>query len=234
MIPERMRHDGSGSAEKEALKPKANAWRKRFEASLKEVMEDSKSDRAQLLEVIWEDGIMGRILPDDPEEKEAREKLHKAVWSGERTDPKLYWRIMYSAAASREGMRHGWSIMSSGDSLVVGAFDAINRSVEPEKKLDFYPELKTDQKVNPYEIIFADIISRAKAELENLGVTPPQELIPMGAKGEYKGIKVKIDRYTFDGKVYLQAENYEGHEALYKLSAGMGVDPDELDLESFK
>ena len=81
-----------------ALKEKAQAWRKRYEDALSAIADRQDAKLDDLVEVIWEQGILDRIAPIDAEEKRARKELRGDLWDGTRDDPELYLRIMYSAA----------------------------------------------------------------------------------------------------------------------------------------
>lgn len=220
------------SPNKEALKEKAGAWLGRYEEKIEEILNAEKIDRAELIDALWEYGIMGRIAPKDEIEKNARMQLEKAVWEGNREDPKLYWRILYSAAAAKNATEKNYSIMAGSHGYITGAFQGLYGVLASPKAEDTFPEMKEGK--NPMIAVIDGFMDRAKKELEKRGVKPPEKLPQIGAKGKWNGIEVTIGSYTDDGLVWLKTESEEDHMKLYKFTHGRGAPPDEINPDDFK
>jgi len=105
--------------------------------------------------------------------------------------------------------------------------------LDPKNYPTIYPESKTNSQIKPDVIILEKIINRAKMELKNRDVNPPEKLIPFGAVGKWQGIDVTIDRYDFDGKIIFKVASPKDWDALYKLNAHNGVSPDKLNPDDF-
>ena len=227
-----------GEANREALKEKAHAWHKRFDEALEEFLVEEEFDFDKFIDVIWEKGILDRVAPKDEEEKRARQGVGSKVWEGERDDPELYWRIMYSAGHIREFSERQFTMHAAGFADV-GIYQGVVKLLYSEKHEKFRKKLYPDRKSNPVVIVSDEIIERAKKELETLGVESHKKLIPWGAVGKYEDIEVEVDRYMEDGLVSLRALNYEDHMKLYDLAnlkrkhPGL-VSPSELDPKDFK
>lgn len=217
---------------KEALKEKAGAWLGRYEEKIKEILSAEKIDRVELIDALWEYGIMGRIAPKDEAEKNARVALEKAVWEGDREDPKLYWRILYSAAAAKNAAEKNYSIMAGSHGYITGAFQGLYGILASPKAEDAFPEMKEGK--NSMIAVIDDFIARAKKELEKRGTKPPEKLLPIGAVGKWNGIEVTVENYTDDGLVWLRAEDLDDHTKLYRFTHGRGASPDEINPEDFK
>lgn len=216
----------------EEVKEKAGAWLRRYEEKIEKILSAEKIDRAHLIDTLWEYGIMGRIAPKDETEKNARIALEKAVWEGDREDPKLYWRILYSAAAAKNAVEKNYSLAAGSHSYITGAFQELYGILASPKAKDAFPEMK--ERKNPTIIIIDEFMNRAKIELEKRGVKPPDKLLPIGAKGRWNGIEATIETYTDGGLVWLKGDSTEDHMKLYKFTHGRGASPDEINPKDFK
>ena len=56
------------------------------------------------------------------------------------------------------------------------------------------------------------------------------EIIPEGTSGVFRGIPVTLESYTDQGLIWLKADTYEGHNALYEHQKSGGVSPENLRL----
>lgn len=205
----------------------AEAWQERYSLRLDDFYKQEHPVLDQLIDIIWEEAVLGRISPVNAQEKEVRQALEKTVWPGDRNDPTLYWRLIYSIASSKEAIDRGYSIAASGSSLIVGAYQAVYQAYLTQKSTELFGEQ------NPQLTILDEIAKRAKEKLQELGVTPPDRLVPIGASGIWKGIPVKVGQYLEDGRVWLEAVNYEDRMRLYDAGASQGVEPEELDIDNF-
>lgn len=216
----------------ENRKEKAGRWQARYEEKLDMVLNSDKIDRSALVDVLWKEGVLGRVAPEDREEKHARMQLEKAVWKGKRDDPELYWRILYSAGAAKNAVEKRYSITAGSHGYITGALQDIYKISSSPKAESVFPETKEGE--NLAIILIEELIDRAKKELEKRGVKPPKKLLPIGSKGKWNGIEVTIESYTDDGLVWLKTESEEDHMKLYKFTHGRGASPDEINPEDFK
>lgn len=216
----------------ETRKEKAGRWQARYEEKLDSVLNSDKIDRSALMDVLWEEGVLDRVAPEDREEKHARMQLEKAVWKGKRDDPELYWRILYSAAAVKNAIEKNYSIAAGSHSYVTGAFQDIYKIFSSPKAENAFPETKEGK--NPAIIVIEELMDRAKKELEKRGVKPPEKMLQIGSKGKWNGMEVTIENYTDDGLIWLKADSPEDHMKLYKFTHGRGAPPDEINPDDFK
>jgi len=221
--------------DKEKMLKNAKAWQKRLLDRVNILLNAKEADRNSLIDVLWNSGILDRIAPVNPEEKESRIKLGKKIWRGDRDDPELYWRILYAAAAAKEAIERGWSVVSGSGGYIIGFFQGANEVIFSERNKDFFPE--TNDKMlhaNPYLILTESIIERARVELEKRGIKPHQKFPRYGARGKWKGVDVKIDRFSDDGLVWLKGIDINAHNKLYELSKGGGILPSEINPDDFE
>ncbi|MFA6588452.1 MAG: hypothetical protein WCT08_05280 [Patescibacteria group bacterium] len=213
----------------EYLKQKSGEWSFKLEAEVEKLINADSTDKDKLFEVLWEDGVLNRIVPADLEAKNARQQLGRTVWPGSREDPALYLRILYSCAFSEEALKRNYSIVADSRGLITGAFNGFNQALYSEKAFAFFPEYKTGK--NPSFEFLAYIADRAKAELKKIGVQPPDKIIPWDAEGVWQGIKVVVDRSTSDGRLAFRAKDPKDSlrlsEELRKTGHDYGVVPAE-------
>lgn len=58
----------------------AEAWLGRYQERLDRVLNSGTSKLDDVADVLWEEGVLGRIAPLSPDEKSARAGRGKAVW----------------------------------------------------------------------------------------------------------------------------------------------------------
>lgn len=218
----------------EELKEKAEAWLTRYDKRMDQFLEQSDPSKEELMDILWEHGVLDRIAPVDPDEKQAREKLGKTVWKGDREDPELYWQLLYSAAAVEDNVKKGRTITASGSGYVSGAFQGYHQAMFDEEK---GAKIFTDEERKAgTEILIKDLMDRAKKELTKRGITQHEKMIPLGGKGEWHEIPVTVNGYTEKGLIQLRADSMEGHAALYEYldESKVGVSPSQINPDDFK
>jgi len=219
----------------ENIKKKAHAWQDRLDEVLDRFLAQEKVTRPELINILWDFGIMGRVDPKDPKEKAARKKVGSDIWEGDREAPDLYWRILYSVVASINALKNDWSIMI-GHGPILGIANAVGRICylqDREKCYSIFPEYEADLQINPYALVFDDLVARAKDELKKRGQEPPDEFIPVGAKGSWHNIEFTVDMYTWSGHVWPKVKNIRDHMAIFDNGGGDGIPPEELDPKDF-
>lgn len=227
-----MKIEHEKGAEREYQKEIASRWQKRFDDALERVTSDEHSTLDQLLDVIWNDGILGRIAPTDPQEKAARVALQKDVWQGSRDDEELYWRILYSAGyvTEPEVLRH--STFPTG--YASGAVGRGRMAVLMSKDRGAHVIPKEHQD-DPLLFLAGKIMDRAREEIRKRGGAPHDTLIPWNAKATWNGMKVQVTRYTSDGLLYLKGESYQDHIKIGELTDFVGaISPADTDPKDWK
>lgn len=217
------------------VKKKAEAWSARLDEAVTRFLDSKEPNRNDLIEILWRYGILERISPSQSEEKEARKALNKAVFDGDRSDPELYWRILYSAGAADEAVKRGYSVAASGKGLITGALTKIGALIYSPKNEALFPETFQRPPKNPYEIVIEEIIKRAKLELKNLNIKPHDPLIPWDSTGKWQGMELTVDRYTDDGFICFRAKTPQDHARLYELSDNNfgKISPSKINPEDF-
>lgn len=189
----------------------AARWHDRLEKELDEYLTQSDINLDSLVDFIWERGILDHIAPTDSEEFEAREKLDKDVFR--RDNPELYWRIMYSAGNTKNAVLEDMTLIA-GYVTQVTMQVIMGLTIKNQNKSDeLFPK-----GYNSIVIVSDRIIKKAREELIKIGVKPHDKLIPISSFGKFKGVNVKISRYTHDGLIALETENYEDHKKLGELN----------------
>ncbi len=221
--------ENSENLDQVELREKSHAWQARFDEKLDEFFESGGQSREELMDLVWEYGIMDRIAPEDVSERDARKELGSAVWEGDRDDPSLYWRIMYAAANSQEAIEKNYSVAASGRNFIVGALNGIKNVYMNERLSKFFPDYQNGKDGIPENFTLNYIIERSKQELEKRGVKPPEKLISLGAKGRWHGVEFTVDSYTDQGKIWPKVENREDHMRIFDEGGGEGIPPEEIE-----
>lgn len=205
----------------------SNRWRDRFEEAMDKYLSRSEIELDGVTDFIWEKGVLDHISPTDQEEFEARQRLDKDAFT--RDNPELYWRIMYSAGNAKDSTLKNATLLAGYVAQVMIQV-VMGLSIKNQNKFsELFPKDS-----NPIIVVADKIIEKAKGELIRLGIKPHEELIPIGFVGKFKGVNVKITRYTHDGLIALEADNYEDHVKLGELTNyKSAVLPQELDLSDF-
>jgi hypothetical protein len=200
----------------------ANAWSKRFDRALEEASSDPNLTLVKLSDIIWEKGTLEHISPSDPDEFQARQELGKLAIN--REDPELYARLVYCAEHIRHGIQNNLSL-ASGYIPVVPATVAVYAN----------PEFK--KQINPDRIVFDlldSITKKSNQKLQELNIQNFKP-IPIGSMGTYEDIPVKVVRYTIDGALVLEAENFESYKKLGEATDFTGtVSPLNINPDNFK
>lgn len=212
---------------------KASAWQEKYKEILDDFFQKENVSRKELIDIIWEYGILERISPKNENEKQARKSLKKTVWEGDRENPELYWRLLYSTAASLEAIKNKYSIVAPSYGYITGAFEGLNRALLPQHCQAIFPESEKNPNTNFHEIILNDIIEKAKSEIENKGKKPPKNLIPYGTEINWQGQKFNVERYTFDGKILLEADTPEKHNFLFDTGVADGIPPEKINHDQY-
>lgn len=207
----------------------AGAWRRRYEEALCRLLNDEHADADGLVGVVWEEGILGRISPKDERERFFRRVQKREVWEL-RTEPELYWRLLYSCAHVRQAIAESWT-MASGPVAFAAVMAACRIVTSP---YPFFPAARDGSHVDPVLALTEAVAGRARQALIAGGVEPHDPLIPCGAKGAFVGLAVEVERHLEDGLLWLKGQTEADHVALYRYTAGRGVSPSRLDPKSFK
>ncbi len=212
---------------KEKISELAHRWETRLREKLDGALSDPDVDKKKIEDILWEYGILERIDPQDSEEREARRKVGSDLWDGERNNPELYWRVLYSLGLIHESVKRNYSLTGG---LAVGALRGIgylHAKAQERVYKEFFPGSK-----NAYVDLNNDLIEKAKGELRKRGVADPQ-LIPWDSEGVWKGIPVTIERYASDGTVVFHAQNISDHMKIYDLGNKGRVLPSSVNPEDF-
>ncbi len=213
---------------------KANVWKTRLNTSLDTFFAVREPTRELFVDILLTNGILDHIAPTDLEEIAARKAEQRPVWDKSRDDPHLYWKILYSAAAAKEAVEKQWSVVADNGSYVRGIFPGIYEAINNGIFAKLYPEATKSKQ--PAIFVLDDIIDKVKQELEMRNQSTVGHPIKCGLKGEWRGVKGTIDRYSGDGAILLYASSYDDHTRLYdktKENRG-GIMPWEIDPSSFK
>lgn len=223
-----MKTSESQPEERETLQEIANAWEERYKNSLEEYISSDEIDRKDLANIILEKGILDHIAPFSEEERDARRKLGKEVWN--RDDPEPYLRAIYASGSTKDAIKHSYTLISGYAGKAIGKVFLV---LGKKSKYDaIFEEDEMDGK-KVYYILIDEVIKQAQTKLEKMGAQF-EGLIPIGTKGQFKGINVTVDCYTEEGKIILKAKDYEGHKELYYIEGRGTVSPGELHSEDFK
>jgi hypothetical protein len=213
------------------IKHLAHAWEERFENALEQVLSNSDSKTDDLIEVIWNKGILDRLVPEDKDEFCARLDDEREVFDS-RDNTELYWRITYSVLYAKRAINLQWSTCGGGASvaLVRGFVVACYK----QRIQDFCPGYTHKNHLAGFNFLAGKIIKRAEDKLRELGAKPHEKHIEVGARGMFEGIAVYVDEYMDNGLLYLRPEKYEDIMLLYdKAGRDIGVSPGKLNPADF-
>lgn len=195
------------------LTDKAPTWQANFASSLEAFYSDPRPTRARFIDILWTNGILDHIAPENPEEIAKRKSRKRPVWEKGRENPHLYWRILYSIASAREVLEKQLSIGVSKDSYVGGVFTGISEAEANGLLSKIYPE----KGKNRWTFVLDDLIEKAKKELEGKDQNITGHPIPSGIKGEWRGVAVTTRKYSDDGRIVLEGNSLKDHELLSQL-----------------
>ena len=234
-------HDRATQLEMERKEKKnlAGLWRERLDTALEafEVKEDKTLDG--LVDIYWNEYILGRLVPEDPKEKQARVDLKKEVWETDRNDPELYSRILVSLYAAQETLENAKT--ASGGGFGSGAiFETLPRLYmlpqEEMKKLNVSGQ-------QPYEMLIHRFEEKTNHALQETGGIAPSIRLRVKATGVHLGIPVKIKEFYDNGLVSLVPLDSSPRAMVEFTEQSTQLHPDrfppsfslsELDLETFQ
>ncbi len=194
--------DGLSSAERDALKARADAWYDTYAASLRRIADDPRATLERLIDVVWREGILEHVSPLKDDVREARRALGRTLWR-ERNDPVLYWRIQYAMEHLRSTVGHTMTIGSHATAIV-----ELCRAMggqERERLVSLFPKLKHHPSWPWYAHACTLLGERARGELRARGMTPHDPALSKGSIGRFKDIPCMIDRIVDDGTFYMRA-----------------------------
>ena len=205
-------------------------WRREFGEELDRVLHDEHSDIDELVEVIWEKGILDHAAPTDPEVIEVLQAKGKPTW--DRENPETYWKILYSAGAIKHALENE---KDPGKNYITGPIGMVHSKVfdrGDNRVNDIFPDRNTEI---PVVTLAGKIIEKARQELIDRGQVPHEHLFLEGSAGHFEGILVKVSGINEEGMVRLDGIESENSE---KLSEAIGnqenlVSPSELDPKKF-
>ena len=217
---------GEKPSNEDELKNLSRRWHVRFEAQLDRIKDDPEATYEDLVDVVWQYGILDHIAPVLPREALARKERGKDVWN--REDPRLYWRILYSAAALKEFSERGWTISGGGYTLpgIAPAF----RMLFLERR-DLISENK-----DPVISLAESVMEKARTELQIKGVNLHEKLIPFEGEGVIDGIPVRVNRYCKNGTVYLFSRDPRFEDLRNRLVevGELGISPEKINPGDFQ
>lgn len=205
-ITETTRDETTGFSEREI----AISWRRKLEETIDELFARHDVTHDKFIDILWQEGIMNRLSPDDETVREARRNTSRALWEGSREDPEFYTRIVYSALASQYAQEHGWTFTSSNDGYMHGVMWGIMHVLKSAE----YRAILEGNKRNLVHEVEHNVIERAKDELRKRHVEP--SIIPIGTHVRWRNYGMIVDRYTFDGLLAMQADDPDGHTEIFR------------------
>jgi hypothetical protein len=165
-------------------------WEPDFYEALEKIENDPHSNLQDLIELVFQKGILDRLCPRDEKIKQIHLERGHQIWAGSRNDAELYYRIFYCASACIYSIQQNWSLSFGGYvSTVSQAF------YQAMSHADKYPELKGHRSAPIF--ILEKIQQRCLIELESLGHKCPKKFFAVGEEGSYYGYLVKIDIIDF-------------------------------------
>lgn len=204
----------------ELRRDKASSWQIEYEQAVGQIVSKEDSTLQDVVDVIWEKGILDRVAPIDEEVKQQRIDGGHETFEGTRNDVELYWRLL----ASMENMKESINCSVSGGyaAAIISGFSHIY----DQKNIDrFFPDDSNRKKGKWQEDLlyyFDCFHEKAKSELEARGEKVPDALPQVGDKGVYHGINVVVKTYAGNGTIYLQGETLNDHRKLFDFSEDYG------------
>src|SRR3990172_6966217 len=89
-----------------------HAWEERYSGALEDFVAKAgrgSASREELVDIVWEKGILDHVAPTNELERRAREQMKRDVY--DRESEELFWRVMYSAGNIREASKTNASIV---------------------------------------------------------------------------------------------------------------------------
>lgn len=210
----------------ERLREKADAWLDEFNEALDDFFRSGSDDRDAFFDILWDKGVLNYVAPLDPDAIEARKILKKPVFEKGRNDPELYWRIMYSCAASLDYIERFDSIAGGYISGAIrGGRRLLFEQDEHEKRFKamFEDELQDGKNIDV--IVLEALLDRAKSALGQMGVHAEGHPVKTGTEVIFHGKAYTVDRLGGNGLVALVPESpddmiflskYEIHDPLFR------------------
>jgi len=194
------------------VREKYRAWEQRYEKALQDFISQTDATYEDLVNLVWERGILDHIAPTDSLERKAREQKQADLFDKTSADPELYWRIMYAAGNTKNTIQKNMTMVGGYTTLsIVRALSGLYSNPELQKRIFS----GVDNAGSDIFVKFADsIINKAQEEIKKRGDKPHEFPIPIGSKGTVFGISVTIDGYGSDGLVALRVVSYEDHVKL--------------------
>lgn len=200
----------------ENQKQLAQSWLEEYDRDLRLTVEKPETDFNQVMEVVWEKGILNRLCPNSQEVKLARKSLGRAVYEGDRNDSDLYWRLLASTENVDYATKNNLTL-TSGDLSPI--FDAFVDMSSPEVKSKFF---RKEESGHELDKIIRAIKQKALSKLSDLEKDQVPTLPAYGKKIRVKGIDLKV-RYTPDGQIALEAFSPEDHKKMGQMTDYTGT-----------
>jgi len=200
----------------------ASEWRKGFEGQLSELLKRENVSLEEVIEVLFQKGILNRLAPLDRRAIALRREQRRPVYNEGRDDPALYEKLFYSVECAKESLEY--SRDASWVNAWSRAFNAVSSKPELAKKL--FGEVKPENQA----LQFLDRLQQriAREYRANHGA---QELTnePIGKRAVFHGIPVVIAGCDQSGLIKLEAADEAGHISLYNYTnKGRGMNPADL------
>lgn len=219
----------------------AHAWEERFEEAIEEVLSKEGAKIDELIDAIWNKGILDRLVPFDALEHLARRADGRDTFDS-RDNPELYWRIIYSVLYAKRALDLQHSMVTHGvaaGALVRGYTLACMRQKLRELCPDVFKKNNEKSYRRTLDFFVQKIIERAKARLRELGAEPHEQCIAVNSCGVFDGILVYVEGYTADGLLLLKPKDHQNILLLYDKmrvlgdKLGLGISPSKLNSADF-
>jgi len=226
-----------GDLSPEQLKQNAGAWQQRYDKEIESALTNPDSNVDDILEIAWQDAVLGRIAPLSPAEKQARQALRKEVWEGTRNDPELYVRMLFALEGIKHAIEKRWTLAGTGF-VAQGVHDPYYRMMRPE-----YGEQYLSREDDSYDELQQHCLSfvekKIRKELKRLKADDKIKVPEIGSIGEVDGMKVKIERYSDKGVVEVggfgELKTIEERRAFFALQDAVGgINPERIDPNKFE
>jgi len=184
-------------------------WQTEYGAELELILEKDEPEFEEIVQAIFEKGILDHLAPVNPAVIEARTRLNRNIWSTNRQDPNLYLRTLYSLEQVKTDIKKVQTLAGANASAVMQGFASLMMS---DKKNNILQRagLKDSEALDVLVERLAQLTKEAIAE--NGGQVPEQIILP-GTKAEFCGIPVTVVRYV-DGWASLKTGDENSYMAL--------------------
>jgi hypothetical protein len=220
----------NASEENESQEINPSIWKEKISEDLEKLKMMEHPTKEKIANMALEDGILARIAPEDDRVREKRKEDGRRLRESERNDPELYFRIAYALQRSK------WTVQENhtlGGGWPTGAIRFLVQTAEiPAVQEEL---LEDDQR---FKDAMIEIVTKMQENVLEMAEERQHDnnsyecnVYSEGTKGEFKGIPVKLKRYTEDGYAWIEAENHKDRNKLYDFTDGNGLTPKQVSQE---